>query len=419
MKFLKDVNQLVGSLGNNPTFVLHSGCAEPRLLADFMARNAKVLCGARLLTLMPMGDSPYGNEIPASELRLETFFPGKGLRSALSAGRVQPLRYPLSAIPDLFNTRKITADVLLVQVSPPDNEGNVSLGISVDYVPAVLRQSPVIIAEINPLMPTTCGNTRFPASLIDFFVNATSGPQMMAPGVPDEIDKAIAVHVAGLVSDGAIIQTGIGSLPDCVLGHLGHLRHLGLHSGIVTDAIRPLIESGVIDNSTKTRFKGVSVTTMAGGTQEFYNFLHRNSAIEFHPLSVTHNPVTLAEISGLCTINSGLQIDLAGNVNAEQVGGRRIALPGGMPDFCAGGSKAPNGKSIVVIRSTFGDGNSNVLPRFNAATPVTVDASSVTHLVTEFGVAAITGLTPERRAASLIEIAHPAHRNSLRSANAS
>jgi len=368
---------------------------------------------------MPMGDSPYGNEIPASQLSVETFFPGKGLRSALTAGRVRALRYPLSMVSDLFKTGQITADVLMVQVAPPDNEGNVSLGISVDYVPAVLRQSPVIVAEINPLMPTTCGNTNFPASLIDFFVLATGGPQTMAPGVPDEIDKAIARHVAGLVSDGAIIQTGIGSLPDCVLGQLGHLRHLGLHSGIVTDAVRPLIESGVIDNTTKTRFPGLSVTTTAGGTQEFYDFLHLNSEIEFHPFSVTHDAIFLAEIPRFCSINSGLQIDLMGNVNAEQVGDKRIALPGGMPDFCAGGSKAPNGKSIVVIRSTFGDCKSNVLPWFDAATPVTVDASSLTHLVTEFGVAAIAGLTPKRLAASLIEIAHPAHRDSLRSANAS
>lgn len=415
MKLLKQIAPLIDLLGSDSTVVLHSGCAEPSALTRLLAEHSSELHGTRLVTLMPMGESAYGQEIPSSHFDIATFLPGRGLRSALSAGRARPLRYPISAMPKLFDSGEMRADVLLIQVSPPDDAGNVSLGISIDYMLAVLRQSPVIIAEINPRMPRTCGNTRFPASLIDLFVHATDGPQQMAPVAADETDEQIARNVASLVRDGAVIQVGIGSLPDCVLGQLGHLKHLGLHTGIVTDAVRPLIESGVIDNSTKKHLPGVCVTTMAGGTQAFYDFLHQNPAIEFHPCSVTHDAKVLAGIDGLCAINSALQVDLAGNVNAEQIGKRKISLPGGMPDFSAGASKARGGASIVAIRSTFGGGTSNILPRFDAATPVTVGPSVVNYIVTEYGVAPIRGASAEDRAESLIAIAHPAHRDSLRS----
>src|SRR5674476_1124900 len=179
-------------------------------------------------------------------------------------------------------------------------------------------------------------DTRLAVSEIDWFVDAMDAPQEVSPTPADAIDEQIARNVAALVRDGAVLQVGIGSLPDCVMGQLGHLKHLGLHSGIVTDPVRPLIEAGIIDNSTKRRFPGVGLTTMAAGTQSFYDFLHCNRAIEFHPCSLTHNAAVLAGIDGLCAINSALQVDLAGNVNAEFIDGRQISLPGGLPDFAAG-----------------------------------------------------------------------------------
>ena len=414
MRPLYDFGAPLARLRAGDTIVMHSGCAEPCVLAEQIARHAAALRGVRLVTLMPMGRAPYGEEGPAQLLDIMTFFPGRGLRSAFNAGRVRPLRYPLSAIPSLFDLGVLHADVVMLQVSSPDETGHVSLGVSVDYMWSVLAQAPTVIAEVNPRMPNTCGHSRLHVSRIDWFVEATEGPQVVTPAAADEIDDRIAQNVARLVPDGAVLQVGIGSLPDRVLAHLGHLKHLGLHTGIITDAARPLIEAGVIDNSTKKSFPGVSVTTMAAGTQAFYDFLDRNRAIEFHPCSLTHRAETLAEIENFRAINSALQVDLSGQVNAEEVGGRRLSMPGGLPDFATGASRAPGGASILAVRSTFGKAAaSNIVPRLKEGAPVTVSLSAVDFVVTEHGVARLRGVSEEIRARAIIAIAHPNHRESL------
>jgi 4-hydroxybutyrate CoA-transferase len=414
VKRVHDVGGLFASLGNGSTVVLHSGCAEPPFLARQLAEHAAEMRGVNLVTLMPMGEAPYGAPYPTSQLDVATFFPGRGLRAALNAGRVRAMRHPLSAIPGLFDSRAMKAHALLLQVSTPDEKGQVSLGISIDYMRAVIAQSPLVIAEINPRMPRTCGNTMLPVSRIDWFVDATEAPQEVAPPPAEPVDERIARNVAGLVRDGAVLQVGVGSLPDCVMAKLGHLKHLGLHTGMVTDAVRPLIEAGVIDNSTKRSFPGVGIGMMAAGTQSFYDFLHGNRAIEFHPCSVTHNAKVLAGVDGLCAINSALQVDLEGNVNAESIGGRRISLPGGLPDFAAGARRAPGGISIVALRSTFGrQRTSNIVPRLDPGCEPTIGPEAVDFIVTEHGVAAIQGLSARQRAAALIAVAHPEHREAL------
>jgi 4-hydroxybutyrate CoA-transferase len=419
MKRLADVGRVLSRMGRGTTIVLHSACAEPRLLARALRDHAAAMRGARLVTLMPMGEAPYADEASSRCLDIATFFPGRALRPAVQSGRARQLRYPLSAIPGLFDAGVIKADVLMLQVSPPDANGRVSLGVSVDYMHEALRQRPLVIAEINPRMPETCGDARIPASSIDWFVDAVDPPLEAPPGTANEIDARIAENVASLVDDGAVLQAGIGSLPDLVLTKLGHLKRLGVHSGILTDAIRPLIEKGAIDNSTKKRFRGVSVTTMAAGTLDFYRFLHGNTAIEFHRCSLTHNRDVISEIDGFCAINSVLQVDLLGNANAEQVDGKPIALPGGLPDFAAGASRARGGRSIVALRSTSHNGKqSAVVPRFAEGQPTTVTAGDIGFVVTEFGVADIRSPNPQDRARALIAIAHPAHREALQRSRA-
>jgi len=414
MKRLHDPGALFASLNEGQSLVLHSACAEPNALARQLAVSAPSMQDAQLHTLMPMGEAPYAEPEPAAQLRLHTFFPGRGLRAAFNGGRVRALRYPLSAIPTLFDWNVRQADVLLLQVSPPDPSGHVTLGISVDYMQAVLRRRPLVIAEVNPAMPSTCGDTRLPVDAISWYVDACAGPQALAPAAPDPIDQRIATHVASLVRDGAILQIGIGALPDAVLAQLGHLRHLGLHSGIITDAVRPLLESGVIDNSTKTHKPGVSVATMAGGSQAFYDFLDRNAAIEFHPCSLTHQHALLAGMRGLCAINSVLQVDLGGRANAEQVRGRQIALPGGLPDFAAGAAAAEGGLSIIALRAALQDGeHSNIVASFGAEVPVALRPEQIDYVVTEYGIAPIRGTSLAERARGLIAIAHPACREAL------
>lgn len=414
MKQLNEPAAFFAGLGGGVTVVMHSGCAEPPMLSRQLAEQATAMKGARLLTLMPMGESAYATEAATAYLDVATFFPGRGLRTAVDEGRTRALRYPLSAIPRLFDRRELKADVLLLQVSEPDNQGRVSLGVSVDYMHAVLAQSPLVVAEINPLMPRTCGDSTLHVSQIALCIDAAEPPQPLPHAAGDDVDRQIAQAVAGLLDDGAVLQIGIGSVPEQVLSGLGHLRHLGLHSGIVTDAIRPLIESGVVDNSTKARFTGASVTTMAAGTQCFYDFLHRNQAVEFHPCALTHDREFLATIDGLCAINSALQVDLFGRVNAERANGRQISLPGGLPDFAAGASRARGGKSIVALRSSYANGTqSNIVARLADGVPVTIRPDDIDYVVTEYGVAALRGTTVPERAKALVAVAHPEHREHL------
>jgi 4-hydroxybutyrate CoA-transferase len=412
MQRLTSLAALAPRLPKPPAFVLHSACGEPTRLARMLAEEAAAFEGGTVYSLMPMGDSPYGDEPASGHLNVVTFFPGKGLRGAVTAGRARTLRHPLSALPGLFDRGEIRADAVLLQVSVPDAQGRVSLGISVDMLHAVLRQRPLVVAEINPQMPATCGDTHFDAALIDFYLDADTAPQPVPVAAADAVDLQIARHVASLIDDGAVLQLGIGSLPDQVYGCLHERRHLGLHTGIVTEAACALIDAGVIDNSTKRVKPGVSVTTMAAGTQPFYDWLHRNALVEFHPCSFTHDAEVLAGIDGLVAVNGALQIDLGGQANAETVAGRVVAAPGGLPDFARGARRSRGGKSILALRSSHKD-SSNIVARFAPGTPVSLPAEVIDHVVTEFGIASLCGLSVLQRAEALIRVAHPMHHDAL------
>ena len=416
---IDNLDAIVRHLGPGSSVILHSGYAEPIFLTAELARIAKCLDRVAVYASMPMGATPYAAPELEGHLILRTFFPGKGLRNEVASGRAELIRATMSAIPRMFSEGVIKADVLMLQVSAPDSNGQVSLGLSVDYVYAALAQNPIVVAEINPAMPHTCGDSLINLDQIDYVVEARTPPlSLPAAAAADEVDQRIAEHVASLIGHGAILQTGIGVIPDLVLSRLGHLRDLGIHTGIISDAVRPLIESGVVTNATKSHFAGKSVTTMGAGTQEFYKYLHRNPLIEFHPCTLTHDATRLAAIDGLCAINSVLQVDLAGCATAEQINGRTIASNGGLPDFARGASTAKGGHSIITLRATSRDGaSSNILTQLPGGAPVTVNADAIDFVVTEHGIASIRGLSSSARARALIEVAHPNHRADLRHAH--
>jgi 4-hydroxybutyrate CoA-transferase len=414
MKRLAHFSEVLSILRPHSCVVLHSGCAEPRRLSAALGRHAAALHGIRLYTLMPMGGTPPYAAASADSISVNTFFPGRGLRGAVSSRRAQLLRMPLSGIPKLFDDGTLKTDVLMLQLSPPDEHGQMSLGISVDYMRAVLAQRPTVIAEINPAMPRTCGDTLLREDHVDYVLESEVPPQAVPRTEPDPVDRRIAQNVAGLISHRAVIQTGIGTLPDLVLGQLGSLTGLGVHTGIITDALLPLLKKGVVTNETKRRFPGRCITTMAAGTQQFYNALHQNSAVEFHPCSLTHDVDVIAAIEGFCAINAVLQIDLVGRANAEQVGGRVISGPGGLPDFARGASRARNGMSIIALRSIAKDGTGSIRDALPPEIPVTVTTADIDYVVTEHGVARVRNLDGWRRAQALIRVAHPEFRAELR-----
>ena len=405
---------LIDALPAGARVVLHSGHAQPPLLAEMLAQHAPALHGVQVLATMPMVDAPYASAAALAHLKVESLMPGLGLRQAALAGSVNLLRHTVFDWPALFAKGDLRADVLMLQVSPVDADGRVSLGVSVDFMHAAVASARCVVAEINPHMPDTCGHSRFPAERIGWFVPTNHAVQTAKVVAPDAIDQRIAEHVTGLVSDGAVVQIGMGSLPEGVLARLGHLRHLGLHTGIFTDGMQALMESGVVDNSTK-RFKpGVSMSTMAGGSADLYRYMHRNPAVEMHPCDITHGPQVLAQMDGFCAINSALQVDLAGCVNAEWVGSRRMSLPGGLPNFAQGAMQAKKGLAIIVMRSVYGpDQRSSIVAQWTAPGPPTLLGDGYHCLVTEHGVAHLHGLSPRARAMAIARVAHPMWRDAL------
>lgn len=416
MKKLENLATLLGALPAHDGVVMHSGAAHPSVLAGLLAASAEALHGRRVYTLMPQGPVAYAQAPARDALALSTFLPGASMRAAMDAGRVEPLRRPLSAIPAAIASGEFPVGAVLLRVSPPDTQGRVCLALSVDYMLQAVKSARLVVAEIDPTVPQAHGNCWINARRIDAFVDAVDGASVVAPVQGDEVDSMIAGHVASLIEDGAVLQLGVGSLPDQVLARLTHARHLGLHTGIFSDSAQRLIEQGVIDNSTKAVFRGVSVATMALGTADAYRFLDRNPAVEMHPCSVTHARDVLLQLGKLCAINSALQVDLDGRVNAEWVGERRVSLPGGLPDFARAASSMPQGRSIIALRATGRGGRSNIVANLDGKGLASLEAGEVDFYVSEFGVAAVRGASPAARRAALISIAAPDARDALQAA---
>lgn len=331
------------------------------------------------------------------------------LRSLSTAGRLEVVPAHYSALPRLFAERLLPADIGLVQVSPPDPDGFCSIGIGADYSPDAARHSRALIAEINHRMPVTRGTPGIP---LDRFAAAfeTDRPLPEAPDrTPDEIDVAIAGHVAGLVEDGDTIQIGVGALPTAILDGLSGHEDLGFHAGMLTDGVLRLVRQGVITGRRKEIDEGLVVTGTAIGSADLYARLGE-MPVEFRPASYTHSARVLARFSRLVAINSALEVDLTGQVGAEVVGGRYLGGIGGQADF-SGAAARTGARSIIALRSQAGE-ESTIVAALRGV-PVTTGRADVDVVVTEHGVAHLRGCALSERAGRLAAIAAQEHRDKL------
>jgi acyl-CoA hydrolase len=335
---------------------------------------------------------------------------GLGRLRALSRhGRLDVVPCHYSAIPRMFATGQLPNDVGFVQVSPPDDDGMVSLGIGVEYVADAIPHTRTLIAEINQQMPRTVGGPRLPLSAFAAVVE-TDRPLREAPArEPDPVDVRIAEHVASIVDDGATIQIGVGSLPSAVLDSLAGHKDLGFHSGMISDGVLTLVEKGVITGARKEIDPGVTVTGAALCSSDGYARL-RSLPIVFRPASYTHAPPVLSQLGSLVSINSAIEVDLLGQVGAELARGVHIGAVGGQVDFSRAASLTGS-RSIIALRSTIGD-ESTIVPALHGGV-VTTARVDVDAVVTEHGVAMLTGCTVAERALRLIEVAAPEHREAL------
>lgn len=324
---------------------------------------------------------------------------------------IRPCLY--SALPGLIETGAIPADVVLVQVSPPGPDGTHSLGMCADLIPAAMRRARVVIAEINPNVPWTRMAAPLDESRVAFTVTSQAPLPELAPRPPGEVERRIAAHAAARIPDGATLQYGIGAVPVAILDALGGHRDLGIHSGLATDQLVDLVEAGIVTNARKRTHAGVSIIGTVIGGAKIRRFLHDNPAVELHPIESTHGPAALAALENLVAINSALEVDIRGQVNAEIAGGRYLGGIGGQVDYMTAASSQTRGLSIIAIPSTDAKtGRSRIVPTLEGRL-VTTNRAAVDMVITEHGAADLRGATEAVAAKALIGVAAPEHRESL------
>ncbi|GEN35437.1 acetyl-CoA hydrolase/transferase family protein [Aneurinibacillus danicus] len=308
-------------------------------------------------------------------------------------------------------------DVAIIQVSPPNDWGYCSLGISADFVPAVLNKAKVIIAEMNDCMPCTHGEAPIHIDKLDYIVKTNRPlPEMPKTKYTPDMER-IGKYVSTLVKDGDTIQFGIGAVPEAILSCLKDKKDLGIHSGLIIDTVVDLIEAGVVTGKKKTLDRGKIVTGIAVGTKRLYDFVNNNPLVDFRPVCYTHSINVLKQIDNFVSINSAIEIDLFGQINAETIRGAQFGGTGGQVDFIRGTRLSLNGKSIIALLSTADQGKiSRIVPAHKSGTIITTTRTDVQFVVTEYGIADLRNKSLQERADLLISIAAPQFRGELESA---
>jgi len=393
---------------------IQPGCAEPEALVEALMRRAPELYDVEIVHMMTMGCAPYVAPEMAGHFRHNAMFIGGNVREAINDGRADYTPIYLSEIEALFESGAMPIDVALIEVSPPDSHGFCSFGVGVDTTLTAAKCARYVVAQVNDYMPRTYGDSFIHISDIDAVVES-SRPlcELKKPAVTD-MHVAIARNVAGLIEDGAVLQTGVGGIPDAVLPFLGDRKDLGVHSELVSEGVIPLIENGVITGARKNFKPRKIIVGFALGTRRFFEFVDNNPIFEFHPTAYTNDPGLIARNDNMVAINSALQVDLTGQVCSDSIGNQFYSGIGGQVDFLRGASRSKGGKPIIAISSTAKNGTiSRIVPMLSPGAGVVTSRGLVRYVVTEHGVAYLHGKSIRERARALIQIADPKFRAEL------
>jgi acyl-CoA hydrolase len=410
---LTTAERAVERVSSGDRVYVHPGCAEPETLVAALLKRAGQLANVEIVHLLTFGNADYVKPEYRGHFRHNALFIGSNVREAVTEGRADYTPVFLCEIERLFTSGQLPLDGALVQLSPPDEHGYMSLGVGVDCTLTAARCARYVIAEVNDRMPRALGDSFLHVTKVSAIVE-TSHPLAELHPVPfTELQHRIAQNVAALIPDGATLQMGIGGIPDAVLTCLRDRKDLGIHSEMVSDGVIPLIESGVVNGEKKTLHTGKVVAGFVLGTRRLADFIHDNPIFEFHPTSYVNDPFIIAQNENMIAINSALQIDLTGQVCADSIGTTLYSGIGGQVDFVRGAARSKGGKPIIAVPSTAKDGTvSRISPLLSGAGVVT-SRGDVHYVVTEHGVAYLHGKTLRQRAEALIAIADPAFRDQL------
>lgn len=407
-------NEALSPLRSGMRVFIGSGCAAPQTLVEALLAKAPEVFDVEIIHILTHGPAPYAQPGLSDHFRQNSMFIGGNVRSAVHLGTADYTPIFLSEIPRLFRERRMHLHIALVQVSPPDKGGLCSFGVSVDVVKAAVESADYVVAEVNPKMPRTLGDSFVHVGSLDALVaSERSVLEFPMEQITPEAKK-IAEFIAPLIPDGATLQTGIGAIPSAVLSALAGKKNLGIHSEMITEAVMPLVEAGVVNGRRKTLLPRKIVTSFCFGTKEFYRYIDKNPAFEFHPTEFTNDPFQIARNRNMIAISSAIEVDLTGQVCADSIGGKFYSGFGGQVDFIRGAAKAENGKPIIALPSTTKDGSiSRIVPWLRTGAGVVTSRADVHYVVTEYGIADLFGKTVRERAIALIHIAHPKFRDEL------
>jgi 4-hydroxybutyrate CoA-transferase len=404
----------VGRLRAGMKVLVAPGSGDPAALVAEILRQADRLAPLTLMGGLRLDDFAFAAPAFAGKIRFATWHMSPRLAEAEARGDVDfvPARYFDTV--HLFSTGGAWApDAVLVHTAPPDRGGHLSLGVSVSYLLPAARRAPLVIAQVNPRMPRTLGNAFLHRSQVDAWT-AVDHPLLEYPPTPvGEVERRIAGHVADLIPDGATVQVGVGSIPQAVMEALAGKKDLGIHSLLVNHML-PLVRSGVITNARKRLHPGRMDVGEIMGTTALFQWSHENPLVNMEPSDVVHDPQVIATLGDFVSVNSALEVDLLGQVNAESVDGRQITGIGGQFDFVLGAARAAGGRSIIALPASAARGTrSRIVTRLAAGARVTTPRFLSDYVVTEHGVAALRGQSDAGRARALLRIADPAFRDAL------
>mgnify|MGYP003593919091 CR=1 FL=1 len=408
---LKTPAEAVAMVKSGDQIYLGTGCATPRVLARALELHKGDLANITLFHFLTDGALPHDRETTRTRFQHRCFFVGMDVRAAVKQRQADYIPISIAQVPKLIGSGRLAADVAFVQVSPPDHHGYVSLGVSVDITRAVALAAKTIIAEINPHMPRTLGDSFLHLDQIHGLVPVDDPIIEYTHPPADAVAQQIARYAARIIDNNSTLQIGLGRIPNEMIKHLTDRQNLGIHSDVITDPIVDLIEKGVITGKAKGLHPGQIVTSYCLGTRRLYDLIDRNPLFAFHPIDYVCNPTVLAGNHQLVSVTQAFAVDLTGQVCADQFQGEFYSGVSTQPDFLRGAANSPGGKPIICLASTTDDGQeSRIRPLLRMGEGVTVARSDVHYVITEYGCAYLFGKSIRERALALIEIAHPEFR---------
>ncbi|MEX1173929.1 MAG: acetyl-CoA hydrolase/transferase C-terminal domain-containing protein [Chloroflexota bacterium] len=409
--------EAVAGIQSGDQVYVHCAAAAPSVLLDALVAHAVEddLRDVGMVHLHTEGSGPHLAPEMAPHFRHRALFVGPNARAAVNDGRADYVPVFLSDVPRLFETGSVPLDAVLINVTPPDAHGFCSLGVSVEAMHAAMRAANTVIAQLNGEMPRTLGDSFIHVDDIDLAVEVAVPPYARPVGAISDTERQIGRYVAELVPDGATLQLGIGAIPAATALALYDHRDLGIHTEMFTDSVVDLVEAGVITGARKERNRGKVVTAFMMGSQRLYDFVRDNPMIEMRPVDFTNDTHVIRSFSRMTAVNSAIEVDLTGQVVADSIGQRVYSGVGGQMDFIRGAALASEGRAIIALPSTAGGGGtSRIVDTLKPGAGVVTTRAHARTIVTEFGVAELFGRSLRERAAALIGIAHPDHRDHLK-----